>query len=164
MLVSGNTAFLESPPLVVGTIRYHEFRLQGDGQRLSVHSIASEINDLTDVAVTIGLAGSPGDGELDAELLLGIAEKRMSAAKMAGGNCVAGSVARTETGSIMTIEEALNFIAAGREVVVKPGARDFAERLLPLLHVIGAELDFQSAVAEIERSIGREETNQSQTT
>lgn len=109
------------------------------------------------LTVTIGLAGSPGDGELDAELLLGIAERRMSWAKAAGGNCVAGSVARTESGSVMTIEEALNFIAAGREVVVRPGIRNFTERLLPLLHLIGAELDAVSAVAEIERRITREQ-------
>jgi diguanylate cyclase (GGDEF)-like protein len=116
------------------------------------------------LTVTIGLASSPEDGELEAERLLAIAEQRMSGVKVAGGNCVAGSVARTESGSIMTVEEALNFIAAGREVVVRPGVRDFAERLMPLLRLIGAELDVGSAVAEIERRIAREQQDQNQTT
>lgn len=116
------------------------------------------------LTVTIGMASSPEDGELDADRMLAIAERRMLAAKSGGGNCVAGAVARTESGAVMSIEEALNFIAAGREAMVRPGTREFAVRLLPLLRLMGTELGVESAVAEIERSIRQEETDQSQTT
>lgn len=113
------------------------------------------------LTVTIGLASSPEDGELDAERMLSIAERRMTAAKAGGGNCVAGSVARTESGNIMSLEEALAFIAAGREAMVRPGAREFAARMLPLLRLIGVELDAQPAVYEIERKLAPDDRDQS---
>jgi diguanylate cyclase (GGDEF)-like protein len=140
----------------------HEFaeRLRKAVAAASIHYQGRALH----LTVTIGLASSPEDGELDAELLLGIAERRMSRAKDAGGNCVAGSVARNESGSVMTIEEALNFIAAGRELLVRPGARNFAERLLPLLRLVGAELEAEAAVEEIERKIAGEKSKQNQTT
>ncbi len=116
------------------------------------------------LTVTVGLASSPEDGELDAERLLSIAERRMTTAKTAGGNCVAGSVARMESGSIMSVEEALGCLAAGREAIVRPGAREFALRLLPLLRLLGSELQASEAVAEIERMLAQESSDQSQTT
>lgn len=113
------------------------------------------------LTVTIGLASSPEDGELDAERMLSIAERRMTMGKAAGGNCVAGSVARTESGNVMSIEEALGFISAGREAMVRPGAREFATRILPLLRLIGIELDAQPAVYEIERKLAPDDRDQS---
>lgn len=110
------------------------------------------------LSVTIGMASSPEDGELDAERMLAIAERRMTTAMAAGGNCVAGAVARTESGSVMSVEEALGFIAAGRETTVRPGAREFAARIMPLLRLIGSELDAESAVAEIERKLAEDDT------
>jgi hypothetical protein len=77
----------------------------------------------------------------------------MAAATVAGGNCVAGAIARTESGSIMGIEEALGCLAVGREVVVRPGVREFGLRLLPLLRLIGSELKVGDAIAEIERRL-----------
>lgn len=135
----------------------HEFaeRLRKAVAAASIHYQGRAL----DLTVTIGLASSPEDGELDAERLLAIAERRMLMAKSAGGNCVAGSVARTESGAVMSIEEALNFIAAGRDTMVRPGARAFASRILPLLRLICSELHAESAVAEIERSIEQEETD-----
>jgi two-component system, cell cycle response regulator len=150
----GDTQFAIITP-GIDPAQAHEFaeRLRKAVAAASIHYQGRALH----LTVTIGLASSPEDGELDADRLLGIAERRMNWTKAAGGNCVAGSVARTESGSVMTVEEALNFIAAGREVVVRPGARNFAERLLPLLQLIGAELDVESAVAEIERRIVREQ-------
>lgn len=113
------------------------------------------------LTVTIGMASSPEDGEPDAEKMLAIAERRMIAAKAVGGNCVAGAVARTESGSIMSVEEALNFIAAGRETAVRPGSREFTTRLLPLLRLIGSELGVQSAIDEIESRVKSEAENRS---
>lgn len=113
------------------------------------------------LTVTIGMASSPEDGEPDAEQMLAIAERRMIAAKAVGGNCVAGAVARTESGSIMSVEEALNFIAAGRETAVRPGSREFTTRLLPLLRLIGSELGVQSAIDEIESRVKSEAENRS---
>jgi diguanylate cyclase (GGDEF)-like protein len=105
------------------------------------------------LTVTIGMSSSPEDGELDADRVLAVAERRMAAAKAAGGNCVAGAVARTESGSLMSLEEALGFLAAGRDGMVRPGAHEFAMRLLPLLRVIGSELQLGDAIAEIERRL-----------
>ena len=105
------------------------------------------------LTVTIGLASSPEDDQADAGKVLAIAEHRMAAAMAAGGNCVAGSVARTESGSIMGIEEALGFLAAGRDVVVRPGVREFGRRLLPLLRLMGSELQLGDVIAEIERRL-----------
>lgn len=116
------------------------------------------------LTVTVGLASSPEDEELDAEHALAVAERRMLAAKAAGGNCVAGSVARTESGSIMSVEEALGLLGAGREAMVRPGAREFAARLLPLLRVIGSELQVDDVVAEIERRLELEGQDRNQTT
>lgn len=53
--VHGNEAFLESQPVIKGTIRYHTFRMHTDGQKMSFDSIATELSDLTDMAATIGL-------------------------------------------------------------------------------------------------------------
>lgn len=113
------------------------------------------------LTVTIGMASSPEDGELAAEDMLAIAERRMIVAKAAGGNCVAGAVARTESGSIMSVEEALGFIAAGRETAVRPGSREFTTRLLPLLRLIGSELGVESAIDEIESRVKLEAENRS---
>jgi two-component system cell cycle response regulator len=137
------------------------------------HQFAERLRDAVAVAsihyhgralhltVTVGLASSPEDEELDADRVLAIADRRMRAAMATGGNCVAGSVARTESGSIMSIEEALGFIAAGRGAMVRPGAREFARRLLPLLHLIGAELQMDDMVAEIERRLAQNDTDKS---
>jgi two-component system, cell cycle response regulator len=105
------------------------------------------------LTVTIGMASAPEDGELDADRVLGLAEHRMAGAMSAGGNCVAGAVARTESGSVMSIEEALGCLAAGRDGVVRPGVREFAARLLPLLRLVGSELKVNDAIAEIERRL-----------
>jgi diguanylate cyclase (GGDEF)-like protein len=110
------------------------------------------------LTVTIGMASSPEDGELDAERMLAIAERRMTTAKAAGGNCVAGAVARTESGNLMSIEDALGFIAAGRETAVRPGVREFASRIMPLLRLIGSELNVESAIADIERKLAEGDT------
>jgi diguanylate cyclase (GGDEF)-like protein len=105
------------------------------------------------LTVTIGLSSSPEDGELDADRVLSVAERRMEVAKVAGGNCVAGAVARTESGSLMSVEEALGCLAAGREAVVRPGVREFGMRLLPLLRLMGSELQLGDTIAEIERRL-----------
>jgi diguanylate cyclase (GGDEF)-like protein len=131
---------------------------------VQMHQLAERIRQAIEAAniadrgrarltVTIGIATCPEDGEPDAERLLAIAGHRMAAAKAAGGNCVAGAIARTELGNIMDIDEALEYIAAGRESTVKLGARGFAVRLLPLLKLIGAELDAGKAITEIERKL-----------
>lgn len=53
--VSGNEAFLESPPVATATSLHHALRIRTDGQRASVYVVASETNDATDVSVSIGL-------------------------------------------------------------------------------------------------------------
>lgn len=145
----------------IDPVKTHQF-----AERLRVAVAAASIQyqgRALHLTVTVGLASSPEDGELDAEHMLAIAERRMMTASAAGGNCVAGGVARTESGSVMSIEEALGCLEAGREAVVRPGAREFAVRMLPLLRLIGAELHADAAIAEIERRLAQENAEQNQT-
>jgi diguanylate cyclase (GGDEF)-like protein len=109
------------------------------------------------ITVTIGVTTCPEDGAPDAKRLLILAEQRMMAARAAGGDCVVGAIARTETGSIMSVDEALDLIATGRVTSVRPGLREFATRLLPLLRLIGVDLAAEAAVAEIERGLKRKD-------
>jgi two-component system, cell cycle response regulator len=139
----------------IDAAKTHQFaeRLRSAVAEASIHYRGHGLR----LTVTVGLAGSPEDGDLDAERLLSIAERRMTAAMAAGGNCVAGGVARTESGSLMGLDEALGFLAAGREVVVRPGVREFGVRLLPLLRLMALELQLDSAVAEIARRLEEQE-------
>lgn len=116
------------------------------------------------LTVTVGLASRPEDDEQSGDQLLAIAEGRMRLAQGAGGDCVVGPVARSDTGHVLSAEEALGLIAAGRGVVVRSGARAFARRLLPLLRVIGEELRVAGAVAEIEHRVGSKDSEQDQIT
>lgn len=133
----------------------HQFaeRLRNSVAVASIHYHGRALH----LTVTVGLASSPEDGELDARHVLSVAERRMLAAKAMGGNCVAGSVARTESGSIMSVEEALGFLQAGRDSMVRPGAREFAVRLLPLLRLIGSELQADEIAAAIEHRLAQDD-------
>ena len=130
------------------------------------HELAIVVPHIPDfpvpITVTVGMACVPEDGDLDGSSLFELAERRLIAAQSGGGNCVAGPVARTEFGAVMSAEEALGFIHAGRDAVVRAGAREFAKRLMPLLKIIGAELDAEWAVAELERSIASKESSSNQ--
>ena len=53
--VSGNGAFLESSPVVTSTSRFHAFHMRTDGQKVVFYVVGSELNDPTDISVTIGL-------------------------------------------------------------------------------------------------------------
>ena len=53
--VSGNEAYLESSPVNTGTSIFHEFRLRTDGQKVVYCVVGQELNDATDVSVSIGL-------------------------------------------------------------------------------------------------------------
>lgn len=106
------------------------------------------------LTVTIGLASAPEDGDGEASRLLVTAERRMKSAMAAGGNCVAGGpAASAKAGSGMSIDEALARLASGRDAEVKPDIREFGVRLLPLLRLLGQELEADSAVEEIARRL-----------
>lgn len=102
------------------------------------------------LTVSIGLASVPTDRVSSAGALLDLAGERMQAAMLAGGN-------RTESGGILpasrpiSIHNAVELLAANRQMEVIPHLPSLAERLLPLMQLMNQELGLALPVAEIER-------------
>ncbi|UCV27254.1 GGDEF domain-containing response regulator [Ferribacterium limneticum] len=103
------------------------------------------------LTVSIGLASVPNDQVDSAASLLDLAGERMQKAMQAGGN-------RTESGGILpatrpiSLHHAVELLAANRPGPVIPHLPALAERILPLLKLMGQELELDLALplAEIE--------------
>lgn len=114
--------------------------------RLSVHG------QTVALTVSIGLASVPSDQAASAAALLEIAGQRMQQAMQAGGN-------RTEAGGApaairpISINHALEALAANRSEVVKPHIDGLARQLLPLISLINQELGLALPMAEFERRL-----------
>ncbi|MDR2187407.1 MAG: diguanylate cyclase [Azonexus sp.] len=104
------------------------------------------------VTVSIGIASVPKDAVDSAASLLDLAGQRMRLAMAAGGN-------RTEAGDLrplaqaISLNRALELLAAGRREPVQPHAAALARQLLPLLRLIDEELDLALPLAELERRL-----------
>jgi diguanylate cyclase (GGDEF)-like protein len=119
-------------------------------------TIRGEVVALT---VSIGLASTPCDAVSSAGALLDLAGERMHAAMAAGGN-------RTEAGGVqpatrpISLNHALELLAAGRIEPVIPHLPALLERLLPMLQLMDKELGLTLPLAEIERRLsGRKSQN-----
>jgi len=119
-------------------------------------TIRGEVVALT---VSIGLASTPCDAVSSAGALLDLAGERMHAAMAAGGN-------RTEAGGVqpatrpISLNHALELLAAGRIEPVIPHLPALLERLLPMLQLMDKELGLALPLAEIERRLsGRKSQN-----
>jgi len=111
------------------------------------------------LTVSIGLASTPCDAVSSAGALLDLAGERMHAAMAAGGN-------RTEAGGVqpatrpISLNHALELLAAGRIEPVIPHLPALLERLLPMLQLMDKELGLALPLAEIERRLsGRKSQN-----
>lgn len=104
------------------------------------------------LTVSIGLASVPVDAVGSAGALLDLAGQRMLQAMAAGGN-------RTNTGGVLpatrpiSINHALELLAAGRQDPVKPHLAVLGRQLLPLIGLINQELGLALPMAEIERRL-----------
>lgn len=111
------------------------------------------------LTVSIGLASVPTDQVTSAVALLDIAGQRMSQAMQAGGN-------RTESGGALpatrpiSINHALELLAANRQEPVKPHLQALGRQLLPLLNLISQELGLALPMAEIERRLSERDSQQ----
>jgi len=105
------------------------------------------------VTVSIGIASMPGDAVESAASLLELAGQRMQRAMAGGGN-------RTEAGGVrpitrpISINHALELLAARRPDPVRPHAESLARQLLPLLRLIDKELGLALPLSELERRLG----------
>ena len=104
------------------------------------------------VTVSIGLASVPVDPVTSAADILALAGGRMMKAMQEGGN-------RTEAGGALpksrpiSINHALELLAANRAGPVKPHLETLLQQLLPLLSLMNQELDLTLPMAEIERRL-----------
>lgn len=104
------------------------------------------------VTVSIGIASTPKDAVDSAAGLLDLAGQRMQQAMSAGGN-------RTEAGGARPVERpisinhALELLAAGRGTPVRPHAENLARQLLPLLRLIDEELGLALPLGELEHRL-----------
>ena len=104
------------------------------------------------LTVSIGLASMPNDTVSSAGALLDLAGERMNLAMGEGGN-------RTEAGGILpatrpvSLNQALELLAAGRNEPVVPHLPALLERLLPLMQLMDKELGLALPLAEIERRL-----------
>lgn len=104
------------------------------------------------VTVSIGLASIPVDSAPSASALLDLAGGRMLAAMKSGGN-------RTESGGVqpatrsISLNHALELLAANRPEPVKPHLVALARQLLPLLNLMNQELGLTLPMAEVERRL-----------
>ncbi len=104
------------------------------------------------VTVSIGLASVPVDQVSSAGALLDLAGQRMLAAMDGGGN-------RTESGGVLpasrpiSLNHALELLAANRPGPVKPHLEVLGRQLLPLLRLMDQELGLTLPMAEIERRL-----------
>ena len=117
-------------------------------------AVRGEIVALT---VSIGLASMPNDKVPSAGALLDLAGERMQKAVAEGGN-------RTEAGGVspatrpISLNQALEFLGAGRVEPVVPHLPALLERLLPMLRLMDKELGLALPMAEIERRLSERES------
>lgn len=104
------------------------------------------------ITVSIGIASMPADAVDSAAGLLDLAGQRMRRAMAGGGN-------QTEAGGVrpvmrqISINRALELLAARRSAQVRPHAEGLARQLLPLLRLIDEELGLALPLAELEQRL-----------
>ena len=104
------------------------------------------------VTVSIGVSSVPIDQVSSAGALLDLAGQRMQEAMQRGGN-------RTESGGVLpatrpiSLNHALELLAANRPAAVKPHLTVLGRQLLPLLNLLDQELGLTLPMAEIERRL-----------
>lgn len=103
------------------------------------------------LTVSIGLAGVPMDRVASAGAMLDLAALRTQEAMGAGGNRIVAPGAAPAILNSISIQHALELLAAGRREVVLPHLGALGEQLLPLLRIIDSEFDLALPMAGIEQ-------------
>lgn len=103
------------------------------------------------LTVSIGLAGVPMDRVASAGAMLDLAALRTQEAMEAGGNRIVAPGAAPAIPNSISIQHALELLAAGRREAVLPHLGALGEQLLPLLRIIGSEFDLALPMADIEQ-------------
>lgn len=104
------------------------------------------------LTVSIGVAGMPTDSVDSAVDLLELAGQRMREGMEGGGNRTVSGGALPATRPI-SINHALELLAAGKDGPVRPHAAALFAQLLPLLQLINEELGSDLQKAEFERRL-----------
>lgn len=110
------------------------------------------------LTVSVGLASMPNDKVSSAGSLLDLAGERMHVAMGEGGN-------RTEAGGVLpatrpiSLNHALELLAAGRNEPVIPHLPALLERLVPMLQLMDKELGLALPLAEIERRLSERKSH-----
>lgn len=103
------------------------------------------------LTVSIGLAGVPMDRVASAGAMLDLAAQRMQEAMKAGGNRLASLGDMVSAPSTISIQHALELLAAGRHGAVRPHLAELGGQLLPLLQLMNKEFDLALPMAGIEQ-------------
>lgn len=103
------------------------------------------------LTVSIGLAGVPMDRVTSAGAMLDLAGRRMQEAMAAGGNRIVSPGEAPVVERAISIQHALELMAAGRHESLLPHLGKLGEQLLPLLRLMNKELDLALPMAEVEQ-------------
>lgn len=104
------------------------------------------------VTATVGVAHSGGDGVLDAEAILAVAEQRMAAGQAEGGNRVVVGESPA-LGREIAIDEVLALVAAGHVEGLRPHLPEIGLRLLPLIQLLDKEFALELPLVALERRL-----------
>lgn len=107
------------------------------------------------LTVSIGVAAIPEDRVMSAGALLELAGGRMQTAIQGGGNRVVqgGTGEFPKAARPVTLQQALEFLKAGRPETVLPQLAGLGQQVLPLLQLLNRELALDLPMAEIERRL-----------
>jgi len=105
------------------------------------------------LTVSIGVSSVPQDRVTSAGGLLELASRRMAEAMQAGGNrIVAGGQEKREF-KPLTVQHALELLAAKKPSAVKPHLPTLAAQVLPLLKLMNEELGLDLSLADLEKRL-----------
>lgn len=102
------------------------------------------------LTVSIGVASIPQDKVTSAGGLLELAARRMNEAMQAGGNRIVSGGAEKAVAPTLTVQHALELLAANRASAVQPHLGELAIKLLPLLKLLDKEFVLDLPLAALE--------------
>lgn len=118
-------------------------------EAVEVAHVALQGQTLT-LTVSIGVAGVPADRVTSAGGLLELAARRMGEAMSAGGNRIVADGAGKLPLKALTVQRALELLAADRASAVRPHLAALGQQMLPLLHLMNEEFALNLPLAVLE--------------
>ncbi len=105
------------------------------------------------LTVSIGVASVPEDAAVSALALLELAGQRMEEAMAAGGNRILGGGKAGGAARRLTLQHALELLAADRPEAVLPHLQALGQQVFPLLRAMDTEFGLNLPLADIERRL-----------